>query len=98
MTTQTAWPENVIARYLTVAGSSLGRNDIAVDITHDTLTADDTKPNVTYAKCSGCSAYNNAEWASRADRWDNGSTWADSDARTWAQSHAETCRAIPKPA
>lgn len=93
MTTQNvtiAWPEGVIARYLTIGGAT-------VDIEHDTLYADDAKPNVSSAKCGGCPAYSNTEWASRADRFDNGSSWADSDARAWAQSHAETCRAMPKP-
>ncbi|MBB1252912.1 hypothetical protein H3146_05960 [Streptomyces sp. OF3] len=87
----TTWPKGVIARYLTVGGAT-------VDITHDSLTADDTRPNVTCAQCSGCSAYTNCEWESRADRFDNGSSWADSDARAWAQEHAERCRALPRPA
>ncbi|MFF9688971.1 hypothetical protein [Streptomyces sp. NPDC014623] len=91
MTTQTAtWPEGVIARYLTVGGAT-------VDITHDTLTAEDTEPNVSVAACGGCLAYTNREWRLRADRWDNGKVWSDEAAHAWAQSHAETCRAMPKP-
>ncbi|MFD7065916.1 hypothetical protein ACFV97_01615 [Streptomyces sp. NPDC059913] len=91
MTTQTAtWPENVIARYRTVGGAT-------VDITHDTLYLYDTEPNVSTAQCGGCEAYSNEEWGPHAYRHDNGSSGADSDARQWAQAHAETCRAMPKP-
>ncbi|MBW1603415.1 hypothetical protein JJV70_15145 [Streptomyces sp. JJ66] len=90
-TADTDWPEGVIARYVTVGGAT-------VDLTHDTLTANDTAPNVTSAQCGGCPAYRNYEWRPRADRFDNGSTWADSDARPWAQEHAERCRAMPRPA
>lgn len=106
MTVQTAWPENVIARYLTFAGSSLGRDDIAVDIT---CTQTERKKGrngevvgdiTLVAHCSGC-----------ADR--DGTTYEGlyldlvepvlkssygDHTREWAQEHAETCRAIPKPA
>ncbi|MEU9849233.1 hypothetical protein [Streptomyces sp. NPDC047985] len=93
MTTQTkttTWPEGVIARYLTVGGA-------AVDIAHDTLYLSDVEPNVSTARCGGCEKYRNQEWEARADRYSNGSSWADSDARHWAQEHAEKCRAMPKP-
>ncbi|WP_326768836.1 hypothetical protein OG978_33710 [Streptomyces sp. NBC_01591] len=91
MTTQTTtWPEAVIARYLTVGGAT-------VDLTHDTLYLSDTEPNVSVARCGGCAAFRNVEWGARTDRYSNGSNWADSDARTWAQEHAEKCRALPKP-
>jgi hypothetical protein len=90
MTKTTAWPEGVIARYLTIGGAT-------VDITHDTIYIDDIEPNVSTATCGGCAASDNTEWASHASRYDNGSGWADRDARAWAQSHAETCRAMPKP-
>ncbi|MEW1630812.1 hypothetical protein AB0387_26060 [Streptomyces sp. NPDC089173] len=91
MTTQTAWPENAIARYLTVGGAT-------IDLTHDTLQADDTEPNVSIVHCGGCLAYSSSEWRLHADQWGDGSNWADEAVRRWAQSHAETCRAIPKPA
>ena len=91
MTAQTAWPEGVVARYLTVGGAT-------VDITHDTLYLYDTTPNVSHARCAGCEQYSNQEWAPHADRYDNGSSWADADARTWAQAHADVCRAMPRPA
>ncbi|MEU0624998.1 hypothetical protein ABZ329_29575 [Streptomyces rubiginosohelvolus] len=75
MTTQpqTAWPENVIARYLTVGGATVS------------IWAADQWTPVT-AACGGCSASNE----------DGGVN--SSDPKRWAQSHAETCRAIPKPA
>ncbi|CQR59275.1 hypothetical protein [Streptomyces leeuwenhoekii] len=97
MTTQTtAWPEGVIIRYLTVAGSALGRDDLTVDIRHDTLYLSDTRPNVTVARCAGCDNYRTEEWKQHAHRVSNGSSEADDEAREWAQAHAETCRAIPR--
>lgn len=89
---QAAWPEGVIARYLTVGGA-------LVDVSHETLYVDDAKPNTTLARCggAGCGSYNDEEWGRWADRFDNGSGAADSVVREWAQAHAETCRALPKP-
>ncbi|MFJ6238867.1 hypothetical protein ACIQH0_32850 [Streptomyces griseus] len=106
MTTQTAWPENVIARYLTVAGSSLGRDDIAVDITrtrtarekgrHDQQVGDITL----VADCSGCSERDETTYEGLyLDLVEPVlKTFYGDHTRKWAQSHAETCRAIPKPA
>ncbi|MFI2314110.1 hypothetical protein AMK17_25265 [Streptomyces sp. CB00072] len=71
-----------VARYVTVGGAT-------VTTTHD----HQTKASV--SECGGCPAVNSCYWESRADRWDNGKTWADIDARHWAQSHADTCRATP---
>ncbi|WP_098007872.1 hypothetical protein [Streptomyces sp. sk226] len=98
MTTQTAWPENVIARYLTVAGSSLGRDDLAVDLTHRLTEHNPPKPFATLASCAGCPAteevsHYRTNWGSE----EHDPEAADADARIWAQSHAETCRAISKP-
>ncbi|WP_327268795.1 hypothetical protein OG233_14055 [Streptomyces sp. NBC_01218] len=96
MTTQTTvWPEGVIARYLTVAGSSLGREDIAVDITYT------SRSGWLIATCGGCGlvARTNTdgylydtpeEEQARIDR-------ALPASRADAQSHAETCRAMPAP-
>lgn len=91
----TTWPAGVIARYVTLA--AVLDPAAVVDITHDTLTAADTEPNVTCCSCAGCGAYSNYEWAPRAGRFDNGRSWADVDARAWAQAHAEKCRALPNP-
>lgn len=106
MNTQTnAWPENVIARYLTVAGSSLGRDDIAVDITctqtaHEKGRDGEEVGDITLiAQCSGC--------FDRDESTCEGlylnlvepvlKTFYGDHSREWAQAHAETCRAIPKP-
>lgn len=66
-----AWPEGVIARYLTVAGAT-------VDLTRG------VKDHIAY-RCTGCgygsSAFGNFEC----------------NVREYAQSHAEVCRALPKP-
>jgi hypothetical protein len=96
MTTNTAWPEGVIARYLTLVGST-------VDLTHQNETQDGTKKE-TRAACTGCKATTTQTWA---DSYPNhrrpGVTHyqnqdkGDRAARAWAQSHAETCRALPKP-
>jgi hypothetical protein len=93
----TTWPEGVIARYLTVAGSALGREDLSVDVRHDTFYLSDIEPNVTVARCGGCDAYRTEEWKAHAHRVSNGSSEADAEAREWAQSHAEKCRALPRP-
>ncbi|MFD1832424.1 hypothetical protein ACFSJS_22650 [Streptomyces desertarenae] len=59
----TAWPEGVIARYLTVAGAALGRDDIAVDVSD--------KGEETYWRygvtCSGCSMTDETSERDRAD-------------------------------
>ncbi|WP_098007871.1 hypothetical protein [Streptomyces sp. sk226] len=88
MTTQpqTAWPENTVARFLTVGGA-------IVEVTHEPRYSSDTAPTVTVARCGGCPADTISGWAAYA-----GSAGADSTACTWAQTHAETCRALPKPA
>ncbi|MFI8191394.1 hypothetical protein ACIF8T_21665 [Streptomyces sp. NPDC085946] len=84
-----------IARYLTVAGSSLAREDLAVDIVYTSSTGWIT------ATCAGCGA---------SERTDPGGYVYDTPeeeqarvdkalphARPWAQSHAGTCRALPGP-
>ncbi|XCM28890.1 hypothetical protein ABXI76_05390 [Streptomyces parvus] len=83
MTTKTAWPENTVARYLTDAGKALTDPTITVDLTED--------PGTGYISgtCRGCeSTFDDSSYISR-----NLGT-----GRHWAQEHAETCRALPKPA
>jgi hypothetical protein len=83
----------VLAHYLTVAGSSLAREDLAVDIVYTSSTGWIT------STCAGCGA---------SERTDPGACVYDTpeeeqarvdkalpNARPWAQSHAETCRALP---
>ncbi|MFE1871559.1 hypothetical protein ACFW9N_11735 [Streptomyces sp. NPDC059496] len=77
MTSQTAWPTGVIARYLTKAAEILADPEATVDV----------RQNRDYGHsydCRGCGA---------------GSSSGDTRAiHTGAQEHAETCRAIPRPA
>ncbi|MER6603898.1 hypothetical protein [Streptomyces parvus] len=83
MTKQTAWPENVIARYLTDAGKALADPTITVDLTEDPSNGD------IFGACRGCeTTFDDSNYYGR----DLGT------GRHWAQEHAETCRAIPKPA
>ncbi|MEU5325631.1 hypothetical protein [Streptomyces parvus] len=92
MSTQTAWPTGVIARYLTVGGAT-------VDLTHRLTVHNPPKPFATLASCAGCPA--TEEVSHYRTNWgdeDRDPDAADEDARIWAQEHAETCRAIPKPA
>ncbi|MFD4220430.1 hypothetical protein [Streptomyces griseus] len=91
MSTQTAWPTGVIARYLTVGGAT-------VDLTHRLTVHNPPKPFATLASCAGCPAteevsHYRTNWGSE----EHNPEAADADARIWAQSHAETCRALPKP-
>jgi len=90
ITQPAAWPEGVIGRYLTVGGAT-------VDIQHDAYYVYDTEPTSTVAKCGGCLDTHTEQWAEYADSFDGGTSWADKEARKWAQAHAETCRALPRP-
>jgi hypothetical protein len=104
--TPAAWPENVIARYLTLAGSSLGRDDLTVDITE--IDRDERGGGVyqTVASCSGCLKEERLQWedgfydySSRFQQLSREESIQRSEtkAHNWAQAHAETCRAMPKP-
>ncbi|MET9813179.1 hypothetical protein [Streptomyces sp. NPDC006355] len=86
----------VLARYLTVAGSALAREDLAVDIVYTSSTGWIT------STCAGCGTSERTstngyvydtpeEEQARVDK-------ALPNARPWAQSHAETCRAMPSSA
>lgn len=77
------WPEGVIARYLTVGGNT-------VDLTETDRDEHGGGVYVTYANCNGCPA----TWSAH---WENGHELAIAQVRDWAQSHAETCRAMPRP-
>jgi hypothetical protein len=101
MTTQTptAWPEGVIARYLTVGGAT-------VDVTHRHTLPPDPEPFATLATCTGCPAseershyrtYYNSGGFLRDAKEEHEAEAADEQARAWAQAHAEKCRALPKP-
>ncbi|MFI8279771.1 hypothetical protein ACIGBH_33705 [Streptomyces sp. NPDC085929] len=91
-----AWPEGVFARYLTVGGAT-------VDLTSRLNVMTPPEPFATLAACSGCPAAQ--EFSHWRLMWqleggqdeEHHPAAADKDARAWAQAHAETCRAMPKP-
>ncbi|MFF7411629.1 hypothetical protein [Streptomyces lydicus] len=89
ISTQNSWPEGVIARYLTVGGAT-------VDIEYASVSG------VITASCYGC------PWQRRTDtqglrtdtpeeEQERVDDWMPT-ARKKAQGHAETCRAMPRPA
>lgn len=92
--------EPPLARYLTVGGAT-------VDLTEH---PDDPEP-ATLATCTGCNAERTSTWylayfaaplgknypqqpaTARSDARNH----AEKEARAWAQQHASTCRAMPRP-
>lgn len=83
MNAQTAWPKNVVARYLTDAGKALADPTITVDLSEDPESSDIS------GVCRGCeTTFDDSNYFGR----DLGT------GRHWAQEHAQTCRALPKPA
>ncbi|MEU4256288.1 hypothetical protein AB0B42_00590 [Streptomyces fradiae] len=98
----TAWPKGVIARYLTVAGSALGRDDLTVDV-ETVTTVDYDDPYATRSTCRACAARDERDYDQYRNYRDYGAEAvraraSQDDARSWAQAHAETCRALPRPA
>jgi hypothetical protein len=90
------WPETTIARYVTVGGAT-------VDLTHQLNMLTPPEPYATLATCTGCPAssehnHHRMVWGLIAQYEEHHPTLADRDARAWAQAHAETCRALPRPA
>lgn len=95
--TTTAWPDGVIARYLTVGGAT-------VDI-RETGPRDAEELQSTVATCTGCGNATRTAWE---EGHDYRGQWylmprveaverAEAAARKWAQKHAEQCRAMQKP-
>jgi hypothetical protein len=79
MTDTATWPESVVTRYLTVAGSALADRSITVDLFGAQRDGGDL-----YAVCRGC-----------------GKSWShnyEPSVRQWAEGHADSCRALPRPA
>lgn len=113
--TTTAWPEGVIARYLTVAGASLSDPDLTVDVTAgaEKQVRDEPGYRLMYpwktsvahlVTCRACDYTHTEEGAVRSHTKDylpdlerRALDRALSEAKTQAQSHAEVCRALPKP-
>jgi hypothetical protein len=95
-----AWPEGVIARYLTVGGGF-------VDVFERSGSVITQHPTETHVTCSGCPATHTVDWGWDAYHaefgtgpqkdFDEGGKSSTPIARTWAQDHAATCRAVPRP-
>ncbi len=82
MSAATAWPEGVIARYLTAGGAT-------VDLVNERDSV--------VATCQGClnwtaTSYDDPACDGRPNR-----AWANKCASQAAQGHAAVCRALPKP-
>lgn len=58
-TTQAAWPEGVVNRYLTLAGIALADPNITVDVTDDGFAAE----------CRGCESHNSNSHAVAVTSW-----------------------------
>ncbi len=80
--TQTTWPEGVIARYLAVAGAT-------VELVE--------KPAEIVGTCNGCPDGNHTFPFDPACTGARMERFVTSQATDWAQSHASTCRALPRP-
>jgi hypothetical protein len=94
---QTVWPEGVIARYLTVGGAT-------IELTSRLNTFSPPEPFATLAICTGCQASEEvSHWFSSGAHFNDtyeeerDEERANKNACKWAQSHAEQCRAMPKP-
>lgn len=102
----TVWPEGVIARYLTAAGSVDPAATVDVStrpgyhgVKHDTEH---------FVICRGCGETHSEDWGWDAyhDEFRTGpqpdfdatGKSAEPAALKWAQAHAERCRALPRPA
>ncbi len=84
-----------ITSYLTVSGSDLGRQELAVEIAYATLNG------MLTATCAGCGETEGTSTHGLfSDTPEEEQARIDKElptARRWAQSHAEKCRAMPKP-
>jgi hypothetical protein len=99
MSSSTARPAGVIARYLTVGGAT-------VDLTEESDYSNIAVPTQTVAKCAGCGERHKEDWGwnfwanerdeEQPDSYQRRGEHATPQARRWAQSHAEKCRAVPK--
>ncbi|MEU2603246.1 hypothetical protein [Streptomyces albus] len=98
--TQAAWPEGVIVRYLTVGGATV---DLAVRSGYFGV----EHPTEHFVACSGCGETCSVEWGWDAWHEDFGTGPQPNfdptglsvlpKAREWGQAHAEYCRALPRP-
>ncbi|MFI0905747.1 hypothetical protein ACH4TE_19775 [Streptomyces sioyaensis] len=93
--TQTTWPEGVIARYLTVGTAT-------VDMTTRLTRHNPPEPFAFLVACSGCpetKEISHYRLRSVLQSWEeHDPAEAEEEAREFAQTHAEKCRAMPRPA
>ncbi|MBO4271328.1 hypothetical protein [Microbispora triticiradicis] len=88
-TQNTAWPEGVIARYVTVGGATV---DVTVEVYESGYQVEAT------STCTGCKDWDH-DYQKRTSLQssEDARRRAEENAREWAQSHAEKCRAMPRP-
>jgi hypothetical protein len=79
--TAPAWREGIVARYLTVVGSTV---DPTATVDVEIEDADPTQ-RLYVPRCHGCNATSAVDFPDQVD------------AEKWAQDHAATCRAMPRP-
>ncbi|NUS76697.1 MAG: hypothetical protein HOV70_10920 [Streptomyces sp.] len=75
---------------------------VVADLTHKLTAQTPPAPLATLASCTGCPTVEEVSHyrlirGMAMQRQEHEPAAADAKARAWAQSHAETCRAIPKP-
>lgn len=80
--TQALWPENVVARYLTVGGATVDLVEKSDEIT---------------GSCNGCPNESHSFHFDPCCTGDRMEQFVTSQATGWAQTHAGKCRAMPKP-
>ncbi|MET8050554.1 hypothetical protein ABZU75_23445 [Streptosporangium sp. NPDC005286] len=100
--TATEWPAGVLARYLTVGGATVDIREVCGYHPSSGHTA----PTTTVATCTGCGKREARDWTQQiwcystdrlVEETDEGGKYTTPKVRDWAQSHAEKCRAMPKP-
>jgi hypothetical protein len=84
-------PTDIIARYLTVAGVALSNPALHVEIDND--------GQVRTAACTGCTHKQRFSGSHLREHYSDEYVAAatEEEARSWAQSHAQICRAMPAP-
>lgn len=96
-TPSAAWPEGVIARYLTVGGAT-----VDLDRSADPADENASRWDWSRATCTACGNADAEDWNTRP--YTQLITIPQAEARAtrvvreWAQAHAEKCRALPRPA
>lgn len=92
-----------IARYLTLSGQALGREDIEVTVTETGPRGD--RRSYTVSRCSGCKkeevcCWTTDVWTGVEDNYhtvtiDEAADQAEDLSRLWSSNHAGLCREIP---